>query len=64
MLGPSRTIRTEPSEPSGRNNENGNGTGVNGAVSQVTRAVILGDAKGRIFSRASDFRREPFATAL
>jgi hypothetical protein len=37
--------------------ENENGTGVNGIVSQVTGAVILGDVKGRIFDRASEFWR-------
>lgn len=37
--------------------KNENGTGVNGIVSQVTGAVILGDVKGHIFDRASEFWR-------
>lgn len=36
-------------------NENENGTGINGVVSQVTGAVILGDVKGHILERASEF---------
>uniref|UniRef100_A0A093VRR1 Uncharacterized protein n=1 Tax=Talaromyces marneffei PM1 TaxID=1077442 RepID=A0A093VRR1_TALMA len=33
------------------------GTGVNGVVSQMTGAIILGDLEGHIFERASDFWR-------
>ncbi|KUL83262.1 hypothetical protein ZTR_10455 [Talaromyces verruculosus] len=37
--------------------ENENGTGIKGIVSQVTGAVILGDVKGHILDRASEIWR-------